>query len=80
MSSAKSPNARFNVYLRASYKYYITEEETGLSDYEYDLLCHTLKKDWDDITHPHKHLATIEDMGCGTGFSIKKEDYPEDIR
>ena len=75
---AKSPKKFNNLvakYLIHSYLYYILDESI-IPDREYDELCKELLDNIDSITHPHKHLLDTEALKAGSGFQLRKEDYP----
>jgi hypothetical protein len=73
-------DAEYQRWLEDSYQYYILSVETSRCDYDYDLAASHLLKNWDEVTHPAKSLITEDDLRCGSAFTIKKEDYPEDIQ
>ena len=52
-------------YLMASYAYY-KKDEPILSDAFFDAMGKTMLERWDDITHYHKHLITVDDLQAGT--------------
>ena len=62
-------------YLMFSYAYY-QENESLISDAEYDQICQDLITNWNDITHWHKPLLNLESLKAGTGYDIK---YPERV-
>ena len=62
-------------YLILSYAYYI-EDESLVSDSEYDALCIRLLDKFDEIEHHHKHLISKDDLEAGTGFTLARRDYP----
>jgi hypothetical protein len=62
-------------YLILSYAYYI-EDESLVSDSEYDALCVRLLDKFDEIEHHHKHLISKDDLEAGTGFALARRDYP----
>ncbi len=72
---ARSVNLLVPWYLMASYLYY-HEDKSLLSDEAYDHLCAALLEKWTAIEHHHKHLIDPEALRAGTGYYIKKEDYP----
>lgn len=39
-------------------------------------MCKWCYDNWEMLEHPHKHLFTKEDMGNGSVFHLKKDDYP----
>ena len=63
-------------YLILSYAYYI-EDESLVSDSEYDALCVRLLDKFDEIEHHHKHLISKDDLAAGTGYTLTKKDYPQ---
>ena len=62
-------------YLMFSYAYY-QENESLISDAEYDQICQDLITNWNDITHWHKRLLNLESLKAGTGYDIR---YPERV-
>lgn len=67
-------------WLAASYNYYITFEDTGMSDCEFDMLSKKLLDHWDTFDHCMKEKVGKDAMQCGSGFHLKASDYPEKIR
>ena len=59
-------------YLMYSYAYY-QENESLITDSEYDQICQDLITNWNNITHWHKPLLSLESLKAGTGYDIK---YP----
>ena len=59
-------------YLMFSYAYY-KENESLITDSEYDQICQDLITNWNNITHWHKPLLSLESLKAGTGYDIK---YP----
>ena len=59
-------------YLMFSYAYY-QENESLIEDAEYDQICQDLITNWNNITHWHKPLLSLESLKAGTGYDIK---YP----
>lgn len=55
-------------YLMSSYLYY-KEDKFVLHDNDYDLLCKRIIKEWDSITHFHKHFIDLDSLKAGTGYS-----------
>ena len=51
----KNPNMLVPYYLMFSYAYY-KENESLITDSEYDQICQDLITNWDNITHWHKPL------------------------
>ena len=62
-------------YLMTSYLYYICDKSI-MSDADYDTLCKRLHKQWNKVQHPHKRLIDRKALGAGTGYYIRKEEYP----
>ena len=71
----KNPNMLVPYYLMYSYAYY-KENESLVDDTEYDQICQDLITNWDNITHWHKPLPSLESLKAGTGYDIK---YPERV-
>ena len=59
----------------SAYAYYV-EDDPIMSDYDFDMLACTLLKEYDSITHQHKHLVTKEDLKAGTYLG----EYPEIVK
>ena len=57
-------------YLMYSYAYY-KENESLISDTEYDDICKQIIEKWDNITHWHKSLLTLDALKAGTGYDIE---------
>ena len=70
-----NPNMLVPYYLMYSYAYY-KENESLITDSEYDQICQDLITNWDNITHWHKPLLSLESLKAGTGYDIK---YPERV-
>lgn len=68
-------NSLVNVYLIASYMYYI-KDEWYISDSQYDQCCKLLDEKWDLIDHQHKHIIDRASLSATTGFTLKESDYP----
>ena len=71
----KNPNMLVPYYLMYSYAYY-KENESLITDSEYDQICQDLITNWNDITHWHKPLLNLESLKAGTGYDIK---YPNRV-
>ena len=71
-----NPNMLVPYYLMFSYAYY-KENESLISDSEYDQICRDLITNWDNITHWHKPLLNLESLKAGTGYDIAK--YPNRV-
>ena len=70
-----NPNMLVPYYLMFSYAYY-KENESLITDSEYDQICQDLITNWNDITHWHKPLLNLESLKAGTGYDIK---YPNRV-
>lgn len=64
-----SPNQCFSWWLVHSYLYY-RHNTSVISDKDFDTLTSWVKMSWDQITHWHKHLVTMEDLNAGSGFAV----------
>ena len=62
-------------YFITSYKYYILYEDTGISDYEYDMLCKHLYDNFDSLTPDEQSVLSRESLSAGTGFDISLNVY-----
>ena len=71
-----NPNMLVPYYLMFSYAYY-KENESLITDSEYDQICRDLITNWDNITHWHKPLLNLESLKAGTGYDIAK--YPNRV-
>ena len=71
-----NPNMLVPYYLMYSYAYY-KENESLITDSEYDQICRDLITNWDNITHWHKPLLNLESLKAGTGYDIAK--YPNRV-
>ncbi len=67
----------FQDYLRASYVYYILEEESIFNDSYYDYLCRYLLTGLDKIDKVYEKLVCEDSLRCGSGYHIKAGDYPD---
>ena len=70
-----NPNMLVPYYLMYSYAY-SKENESLITDHEYDQICQDIITNWDDITHWHKPLLNLESLKAGTGYDIK---YPNRV-
>ena len=70
-----NPNMLVPYYLMYSYAYY-KENESLISDTEYDDICKQIIDKWDNITHWHKSLLTLDALKAGTGYDI---EYPNRV-
>ena len=73
--SLTNKNMLVPYYLMFSYAYY-KENESLITDTEYDYSCRELIEKWDTITHWHKPLLNLESLKAGTGYDIK---YPNRV-
>lgn len=53
----------------SSFLYYKLHQ-SKLTDYEYDTIAKVLIERWDEVTHHHKKLITLDDLKAGTGYGI----------
>ena len=70
-----NPNMLVPYYLMYSYAYY-KENESLIPDTEYDDICKQIIEKWDNITHWHKSLLTLDALTAGTGYDI---EYPNRV-
>ena len=66
-------NRLLSEFLMCSYLYYNNYPKLPLSDDKFNSICKVLLKNWDAVTHPHKHLCDKEMLRAETGYSI---DFP----
>lgn len=71
----KNPNTAVSFFLMASFCYYCLYESV-LEDTTYDKLAKYLLDNYDSLDHPHKHLFDKGDLGAGTLYKLKGEEYP----
>lgn len=64
-------------YLDASYKYYIQYTDTGMTDYEYDMLCKWLYSNYDSLTEEEQMMVNKDSLMAGTGYDIKLNTYKQ---
>ncbi len=62
-------------YIMASYAYY-EEDDPILSDAFFDKLANKILKEWDNITHYHKHLLSKELLEAGSFLG----EYPSIVK
>ena len=72
-----SPDRMVAIFCMSSYLYY-EKNKSVITDREFDLLCKQLIKEWDNITHPHKRLISIDDLEAGSGYRIKYTNMIKD--
>jgi NAD-dependent DNA ligase len=53
------------MYLMGAYAYYV-EDDPIMSDWDFDMLAKHILENYDNITHPHLHLLTKDDLKAGT--------------
>ena len=64
-------------FLAAAKAYYVLRSDKEiLSDLEFDLLCRTLIREYDDTDWFSTHVS-LEDLQAGTGYAIKWEALPD---
>lgn len=68
----RDPNQMLKWWLVHSFLYYVAAQPV-LRDSQFDKLNAKLKEHWDQVTHPHKALVTMDDLNAGSGFAVK---YP----
>lgn len=73
---ARSPDCIVAWYLMASYLYY-HEDCSLVTDRLFDDLCADLLQRFKHITHPHKRLIDKDSLRAGTGYAIKRNQYPQ---
>ena len=62
-------------YFTASYQYYIAYDDTGMLDFEYDMLCKHLYDNFDSLTPDEQSVLSRESLSAGTGFDISLDAY-----
>lgn len=77
MTETDDLNSMLSYWLMASYIYYHTEEASPWPDDLFNKISLILLNSYEDISHPHKHLITKEDLICQTGFDI---EYPTVVK
>lgn len=70
------PNLTVPYLLMASYLYYIKNEDSPMSDHEYDCLCEYALQNWATIEHRHKHLIKKGWLAAGSLYKLSDRDYP----
>ena len=74
--SIKAGTANVNLYvpwyLMAAYAYYV-EDDPIISDAVFDGMAKKMLEEWENITHQHKNLITVDDLRAG---SLLLVDYP----
>lgn len=73
-----SVNKLFEDYVYDSFLYYELDSP-DIPDYVFDMRCNTLAKHWDLVTHPDKHLATLDALQSGTGYQMVGK-WPEWVK
>lgn len=51
-----------------------------MTDAAFDKMCKWMRDNYESLEHEHKSLVTKDMLNAGSGFSIKKEDYPLRIK
>lgn len=74
----KTINGLVPWYLMASVMYYHFDAPI-LSDARFDEIAKTLKANWPDIQHQHKHFITEQDLEAGSHLAAL-ENYPSTTR
>jgi NAD-dependent DNA ligase len=64
------------IYLMSSYLYYELDKNV-LDDHQFDQICRRLYREFDNITHYHKHLLDKDSLGASTGYQLK---YPTIVK
>lgn len=47
-----------------------------MTDEAFDKMCKWMFDNYDALEHEHKALVTKEMLNAGSGFNIKRDDYP----
>lgn len=64
-------------YFSNSYRYYITFEDTDLTDHQFDRLCEKLYKEYYDLSDYEQSLLDVDSLKSGTGYDIPINIYKE---
>lgn len=72
IKSIASANQCLAWWLVHSFLYYRAHQPI-LTDAQFDTINGWLKIGWNQVTHPHKYLVTMEDLNAGSGYAIR---YP----
>jgi len=72
-------NQCLSIFMIASYLYYIRFHSI-ITDHEFDEISQKLLHNWDDVTHVHKHLVSVDDLRAGSLFNFGEDDYPLIVR
>ena len=64
-----------SMYLMCAYSYYV-EDDSIVPDYLFDEMAVWLLANWGDLTHPHKHLISEDDLKAGTYLG----EYPLQVK
>lgn len=67
---------KFSIFIVSSFLYYQMNRSI-ITDSEYDRLAQEILAGYNDLSHIHKHLVTIDMLEAGTAFSIR--EYPRMI-
>ena len=65
----------YGEYLEYSIRYYIFDESV-VSDKEFDELCSTLLRFWNQFDHKYKYLTDQSALSAGTGYQISTNNAP----
>lgn len=65
--------------LMAGYAYHI-HDVSLLSDGLFDEMCADLLARWDEVSHRHKDVITVEDLRAGSLYRLAAGDYPVTAR
>jgi hypothetical protein len=71
--SKEGPSMYIPWFLILSWSYYVMDI-SPVRDTWFDEVCHTMLREWKNITHRHKDRISEEDLRAGTGFAVT---YPE---
>ena len=63
-------NRLVSYYFMSSYLYYELDLNV-INDFEFNDICKRLYKEFNNITHPHKHLLNKDALSASTGYDIK---------
>jgi NAD-dependent DNA ligase len=65
------------LYYTASYKYYVLDEPTGISDKYFDDICLRLLNDFEEIPEDIKSFLDADELKAGSGYTITEKKYNE---
>ncbi len=75
----KTPDESVEWFLMASYVYYLKYSQI-MPDYTFDKMCRWMLNNWESIKHPYKSLIDEEDLSCGSGYGIREDQYPKELK